>query len=740
MLDASTPTRGTSATPDFQMSGTVLSLTGFALPTELLYRVTGGATPRDGKLSVDAVGVWSGSVPLTAGDNLVELSVAGGIGEVSLTVTHNPGYEFGGFLAMTPDVVYALEPRELTALIALPDDDTNGNAVFLVDTSSGSEAQVAQLTDDGNLANGDEIQGDRIYTARFSAVPVETGFERYRVVVQRLSTSDSARSEVLPILVSEHLDASTFANILNKQSDFQAAIEDAVAQGTVQQTLDDVFSFVQNDDDVVDSGRTESGRGIWVVYRGGIGGVLYEPDADVKQGGGSARGGRTSSAPPAGPGISFYRSYRSRVSTAKALSGSAVDGNVVGSNKALAIAAQYFDWGENDDIPVMADILENDSCFDLDYIAYGQRGSGSVEDFKALDGYGVVLISSHGDSFYNGLLSLWQDVFGWNGPFGQVVVHSNMAATEQSRQVYEDDLKSGRLVLWGGDFGMTPSFFSHYVGSMPNSLVYMSICRGTWNGTLASALRGRGAGAFLGYDDYVSVQFCKETGPPLLQTMLMPDKTLADAFTAGQVDPYGGDAAVFKLFGDDTLSLEVSGVLDGDFESGNIQQAWVPAGDARVLPALGAAQPTSGSLMAIVSTGLGFTTDSGSMSQVVCLPAEADRIRFDWNFFSEEFLEWVGSQYQDSFRVTLTDADDSSVSVTLLSETVDSLASSVVHVDNYFDQGDVYATGWRTQITEIPQALRGRRVRLTFLASDVGDSIYDTAVLIDDVRVLSPDQ
>ncbi|MCA8953887.1 MAG: choice-of-anchor L domain-containing protein, partial [Planctomycetes bacterium] len=484
-------------------------------------------------------------------------------------------------------------------------------------------------------------------------------------------------------------------------------------------------------------------RGAWVIYDGGVPGLFYAPESGIKSANAPPQGARpvaTATGRRDERPHGYYRMYGKRVLGAGTLAASAEGSgdNVGGSNRALAIAAQYWDWGEGDDIPLMAAKLESSSCFKLDYIKYGADGAGSVEDFKGLDAYGIVLVSSHGDSFYNGILSLWQDVFAWNGPFGQVVVHSNMIASEANRQTYEDDLKRGRLVLWGDSFGMTPSFFSHYVGSMPNSLVYMSICRGAWNGTLASALRQRGAASFLGYDDYVSVQFCQETGPPLLDTLLTPDKVLSDAFTPGQVDPYSTDRAEFKLFGDTDLSLEVAGVLDGDFESGNIVQAWDTEGDARVIPALGASSPTSGSLMAVVSTGLGFTTTSGTLSQTVCLSPTADQIRFDWNFFSEEFMEWVGSPYQDSFTVKLTDVDNPAQVVTLLHETVDSLASGVSPVSNVFDQGDVYATGWRTLTAPIPPALRGKRVSIEFYATDIGDSIYDTAVLIDDVRVLEP--
>ena len=52
-----------------------------------------------------------------------------------------------------------------------------------------------------------------------------------------------------------------------------------------------------------------------------------------------------------------------------------------------------------------------------------------------------------------------------------------------------------------------------------------------------------------------------------------------------------------------------------------------------------------------------------------------------------------------------------------------------------FDKGDVWTTGWMTTSMGVPDGMQGQRVRLTLQAYDVGDSIYDTAVLLDDVTL-----
>ncbi|MHC4937233.1 MAG: hypothetical protein ACYTGJ_13625 [Planctomycetota bacterium] len=45
-------------------------------------------------------------------------------------------------------------------------------------------------------------------------------------------------------------------------------------------------------------------------------------------------------------------------------------------------------------------------------------------------------------------------------------------------------------------------------------------------------------------------------------------------------------------------------------------------------------------------------------------------------------------------------------------------------------------TGWYTELATIPAGFAGKRVRPEFHATDVGDSAWDTAVLIDHIEVL----
>ena len=782
--DASIPLTGTTHLPKLKLSGTLIDLSGKGLPKTLEWQRRGygyaygsgygyaGANSAGGTIKVKN-GAWKGSVKLLPGENEIRISGNGHPDGLVLRLTCNPGYAFGGQLVIDPDVVYVNEGETGTARVALTDASTSKESVALVVLDGDVETFVTWLTDDGNLSNGDEIEGDGIFTGRPYLLHHEAGLVSYRVVVG-LQKGGEARSERFELLVSEHLSDGELTHILGMQGEMQSVIEQALANGTLDVTLDGLLADLLADPAVAEAGKNESGNGLWVVYESGIAGVLQSVPAGEKGGPSAAApvapvvpaaattvtAGRQEAAAPApdpwraalaaerglvqstalggqAPPEPYDAWYRPAAAEAVLPPGvlAATAPNRVESSKVRAIAAQYWDWGEGDDVPKMAKTLQDHGCFDVTYTKSLAKGAGSVEDFKHLGSYGIVLVSTHGDSFYSGLLNLWKEKFGWNGPFGQVVVHTNMAATLANKLTYEDDLKKGRLVLWYGSYGLTPRFITRYSGSMPNSLVYMSICRGAWNGTLASAFLGRGAGTFLGYSDYVAVSFCESIGPPLLDKLLEPDKTMTDAFIPGLKET-DKDPAEFRLFGAGDLALDPGRLEDGDFEAANLAQAWSTAGDARVIPVLGQFDPTQGSWMGIISTGLGFTVSSGSMAQNLCLSAGAKSVSFRWNFISEEFIEYCGSIYQDYFTVMMSDTEDAGNYAILFSTHVDALCGDVFAVDFSFDQGDAYATGWRSATLPIPESLKGRHVSLSFAASDVGDSIYDTAILLDEIKVV----
>jgi hypothetical protein len=195
-----------------------------------------------------------------------------------------------------------------------------------------------------------------------------------------------------------------------------------------------------------------------------------------------------------------------------------------------------------------------------------------------------------------------------------------------------------------------------------------------------------------------------------------------------------------------------------DFEKG--LSSWSSGGDGRAITGFGGYRSRPpGSQMAIVSTGLGLTTNVGGIWQKFCLPKEATKVEFDWAFSSEEFVEYCGRQFQDTFKVEFVTELDETKQV--FSRTIDDLCSGVsVGLAPPLDRSGagceptsnvgygtggndckVHTTGWQSAslgITDIATANDGGGIILKFSVTDIGDSSYDSAVILDNVKIVTP--
>jgi len=379
----------------------------------------------------------------------------------------------------------------------------------------------------------------------------------------------------------------------------------------------------------------------------------------------------------------------------------------------------------------------------------------SLANFSDVDRFGYIHFSTHGDNLYNGLLSLWKDVWGtndWLKAYNSVVVMLTGLKIPKNPDgtwnygTFEADILAKRLaVSAGGSIAVLPGFFQMYLKPLPNSLVVLGACRSSFNASLANTFLAKGAGSVLGFTDYVSSSYAQNTSKEVILQMLA-DKTVAIGFSSATgkygVDDNDKDPAKFTLFGANDLQFPAGALENGSFEENGLTP-WDKTGDGRVISQLGAAQPPDGSKMGIISTGLGLTTSSGQIEQVFCVPSTATSIDMQWNFFSEEFLEYCSSIYQDFFDVELCVIPDDLTQPESCSTAFHTQISTLcgggqvspagVHFDR--PNGDVYTTGWRPMTLPIA-SYQGKKLRVRLKAGDVGDSIYDSAILIDKILVL----
>ena len=720
---------------------------------------------------------WSAVIALQQGDNVIGVTAYAPDGTstgISTTLTYYPQLNFTSALTVDSPILYVNEAKAVTFKVGVKDSGVV--SLYGSDTTGAVSGAVGEMVDNGVLP--DEIQSDGIYTLQQTLTPTVTGYTCYRAGVTVNAATYYSENHCL--WVTGHLTSDTVSNSVNSANTAEETFQAALNSGkTVAQAAADTVTQLKKDTNIGAVDSTSEG-GVWWVSNDGIIGAYHPSMTGQKAGGapagpvresgrqGTARASRVS--PHGNKGGSYVHHYPAEYLLDRSmyvplgrgknrLLGSDSTANEIKSKKALIISPYINNpndgpnFGNNDDYYVPWQTLKNKQACALfassEVLNNNPSLNVTIDSFTNLQDYGYIHISAHGDNFFEGLGSIWKDAWGPNdflkGGLSQVIIYSGLKLPKNGDGTfnvagYEDDIKAKRVaVAPDGSLALLPLFFYHYTDSLPNSLVVLSACRSMYNDTMADAFLSLGAGAVVGFSDYVKTSYAQNTINTIL-TKMFDGKTVSEGVQSA-IAAYGSndadDTPAYLLYvGADDLVLSSGSLANGGFEDG-VLSPWTRSGDGRIITQLGDTEPTAGSYMGIISTGLGYTTENGQLSQDFCASANIDMLTFKWNFFSEEFLEWCGSQYQDAFRVSVCVIDDATGAETcdqVFYREVDDLCGIVSKSDVGFDQGDVYNTGWLTAEIDV-SAYASKHLRLKFFTTDVGDSIYDTAVLLDEITI-----
>ena len=173
-------------------------------------------------------------------------------------------------------------------------------------------------------------------------------------------------------------------------------------------------------------------------------------------------------------------------------------------------------------------------------------------------------------------------------------------------------------------------------------------------------------------------------------------------------------------------------VFNGSFEDGT--NGWTLNGTCSAVTKLGPIKPTKGEQMGMISSGPSDAQVQSSMEQPMQIQSSVTSltISFDYNFVTEEYPEWVHRGYNDNMRIKLQEPDGSTIP--LAYEDVDSSSYTLVGgID--FPGGDntVGQTGWKSVTKTFPVTQGTGNYRI--VVRDEGDGIYDSVVLIDNIRL-----
>lgn len=173
-------------------------------------------------------------------------------------------------------------------------------------------------------------------------------------------------------------------------------------------------------------------------------------------------------------------------------------------------------------------------------------------------------------------------------------------------------------------------------------------------------------------------------------------------------------------------------VFNGSYEFGDLTY-WNKGGTVSSIASLGTIVPQQGMRMGYASTGPAGDQVAASLGQPFSVQAGSESqltVRIKYAFVTEEYPEFVGSQFDDSVEIALVDSSGNRTVIGMASVN-GSAFTPIGGID--FPGGDdtVGWTGWLDGTVTIPiSGTQSFRIEVM----DAGDDIYDSVVVIDEIK------
>ena len=598
------------------------------------------------------------------------------------------------------------------------------------------DLEIAQLYDNGNLFIGDEIKGDNVYSASFNYFSDEIGVTPFKVVAD-VNEQDGSIKKIETALVNlnvyDNISDSEFSDIYNLQDEIIIQLN-LLLDGDVNNLSNAYPSLINwvESQSIVENANLISNSNFQIEYTSGLKTKVIISLAD-ENGTSLTRGGIADN------------NYKDRASSARIATDYQTKGTLlqpknfktpiedydIGNRNVLIFSAAEDEFYPNIERPLIEEILFEAECGDFE-VYTRVNANATIASVLNFSEYGTVVICSHGSNGEDFGTGEIVDTVNINLAY-RALFQAEKLTTYKKIVVNPEGIAEDKGLVWA----ITHNFISD-LGEFPNTLLLNNSCESTKTNKLSSAFLGKGVKTYLGYSEIVNSAFCVSTAEDVFKTMVdaFPVNFVNSIDTYDPVDPF----AQFQLRGRTDLAYPLY-FSNGDFEDG--LKGWTVAGDGRVISTLGYIDAYEGDYMGIISTGLGFTTSSGKLSQSFTVLQDQETLTLTWNFLSEEFLSFIGSTFQDELLVSIKTNDEY---FDLMVQTIDIVAAdygatteeagSLIEVSPgiVFDQGEVYMTGKVESTFDVSQ-FQDQCVTLIIECSDVGDSIYDTAILLDAISI-----
>lgn len=496
-------------------------------------------------------GTFSCELNLAAGPNTISVQAADVAGNTSLTtrmvnVSTAASNKTITQAGAVPNGAFLNEPTVVTftAHIA-PDANLIASSVTLNEYDDHQQliGPVGQMYDDG-IHGGDAIAGDNTYTLQVPFnIPSRTTL--YFRVSAAYNGSPVAFSQYVRFDAIPHISTQDFATAANTPAAALATYQSLIGKGlSAADAQTQTINWLLQQPGVLQSGPSDNGgAGIWIVYQSGIwGGMILDPPG--------TRGGA----------IHAVRGHQSFASPAAALTPriaspfmfQTVGNNTdfVGNRRVIGIGAFHDEFSPLGDEVDQAEkqTFRNAPCPATARSAKFINQQATVALMKTLSQYGVVIITSHGDTY------------SWPGgpASSQVVFLTRETPDPFNHALYDVDLLANRLAIVSAPIGnpyyaILPSFITTYDAAFPQSLIYLGSCRSHDNTSMADAFIAQGAKTFFGYRGAVPTGFAALVGTKLFQELTINGKSTGGAFDPNQRSR--NPPAVFQMQGDPDLTF-----------------------------------------------------------------------------------------------------------------------------------------------------------------------------------------
>jgi hypothetical protein len=575
--------------------------------------------------------------------------------------------------------------------------------------TNGKWEKIANLYDSGNLTdNNDEIEGDGVFSNIISIDSKNVGLVEYKISLN--SEGEEIASVIKEIEIIDSVTQDEYVTYFNRVNTICNNVRNLIKNDKYEydKTIDKVVNELSTAGLKVSNVEKISGSSAKFTFENGLNFYLQFSDkSNMKT---MIRGGSDN--------VDEKMSKMSSVGVA-----------MTKSRNILYWAPFDTEWGKDDETEVIKNIVK-DSSFSEDLTIVNDEDA-NVNSLKKINKYGLIVIATHGIG-------------------GEWIVTGERATKETN---YFKELSSGEISIYS-DFDPSRNEYKLFYmvndkwlknniqDKFPDSILINNSCESSKTNILWDTFKKLGVKTYYGNEGAVTNRYATDRCKYLLNELLFNKKTTQDAYD-NTFDSYYGNGSRFVVRGQGNLSMTGS-INNKEFEEG--YQSWNSYGDFRVLNKLSQVRPTEGNMMGMISTGVGNTMNGGGIYQIISVPENAKSLYFDWNFLSAEFLEYIGSEFDDPFEIKInciTSLDDS----TVFNRTVNSLADlygasktdegKLIPVSEGFslnEFSDIWMTGWNSECVDISK-YSGKMIRLEFSVANAADTNYPTAVLLDNIHM-----